>query len=73
MTNEFGSILDTWNACGGYKILDDEDRAYISEVSVPKRSFSRLNVINGAVNLVINADPNEFGVVEIIIQANQGI
>lgn len=73
VTNEFGSILDTWNACGGYKILDDEDRAYISEVSVPKRSFSRLNVINGAVNLVINADPNEFGVVEIIIQANQGI
>ena len=63
-----GSVLDEWQRLGGLTILVKEDIEYMAMKSLPSRQFSRLTVHDGCMEIEVEADPNEFGVVEIEFQ-----
>ena len=65
VNSQSGSILDEWQKIGGYKEFDREDLTYLNQISIPRRKMFRLRDNKGELTLEHNAQPNEFGVIEI--------
>lgn len=70
VTSKSGSILDEWKRLGGFPIIPSDDRAYLNMISTPRRTFERMRILDEQMLLVIDAAPNEFGIVEIFFAAD---
>ena len=63
-----GSILDEWKQIGGFTDMPKEDKQYLENVSIPKRYFVRKKVIEGMMELELEALANGFGLIEIMFR-----